>query len=98
MSPGSIENGFVSGKNGTTYNSYHTFECNEGYNLNGTATIICQSDGKWDNKIATCTGKPFFMMKKQDCTYLGHNCCALTDYSMLSKKLMILFCFNGSLH
>ena len=42
--------------------SYHfgdivTFQCNIGYILQGSNTIVCQEDGSWDASLPTCTGE-----------------------------------------
>ena len=31
-----------------------TFECMYSYQLNGSATITCQSDGEWNSSTPTC--------------------------------------------
>ena len=36
------------------YQSVATFTCNTGYTLQGSATLICQSNGNWDNADPTC--------------------------------------------
>ena len=49
----SVVNGIKFGDN-HTYGSVLNFSCTEGYNLNGTATITCQSNGEWSSSIPTC--------------------------------------------
>uniref|UniRef100_A0A7N6AVX0 Sushi, von Willebrand factor type A, EGF and pentraxin domain-containing protein 1 n=1 Tax=Anabas testudineus TaxID=64144 RepID=A0A7N6AVX0_ANATE len=36
------------------FNSKITYECDEGYTLNGDATSVCQSDGQWDKPVPRC--------------------------------------------
>lgn len=52
-SPGNISNGQYSGNN-LTYNSRVTFECDSGYVLLGSRTIVCQSNGRWNDSIPEC--------------------------------------------
>ena len=51
--PGSPENGHAFG-NVYTYNSEVTFNCNAGYELEGSATISCQANGFWNDAIPQC--------------------------------------------
>ena len=36
------------------YKDICSFSCNTGYELTGDATRICQSDGNWSGREATC--------------------------------------------
>ena len=41
----------------TTWNAVATYECNQGYDLDGTATRTCQHGGQWSGEAATCESK-----------------------------------------
>ena len=51
------DNGMVDTSRGTTYNSRATYACDSGYNLNGTDSRICQSDGMWSATEPVCNRK-----------------------------------------
>ena len=51
--PGFISNGTSSG-NSYMFDSILTFECDEGYILLGSASIVCQSNSKWNSSIPEC--------------------------------------------
>ena len=51
--PGIPDNGARNGDN-FYYNSTITYSCNIGYNLTGTATLTCLSNGTWNESIPTC--------------------------------------------
>ena len=51
--PGIPDNGTRNGDN-FYYNSTVTYSCNTGYNLTGTATLTCLSNGTWNESIPTC--------------------------------------------
>ena len=51
--PGIPANGVRNGDN-FYYNSTITYSCNNGYNLTGTATLTCLSDGTWSSPMPTC--------------------------------------------
>ena len=51
--PGIAGNGTRIGDN-FYYNSTITYSCNDGYNLTGTATLTCLSDGTWSAPMPTC--------------------------------------------
>ncbi|KAI8485711.1 hypothetical protein Bbelb_365450 [Branchiostoma belcheri] len=46
-------NGAVSGSN--SYGDVLSFTCDTGYNLVGSTTLTCQSDGTWSGSSPTCT-------------------------------------------
>ena len=39
-----------------TVGSEATYDCNEGFNLEGNETRTCQSDGMWSGNEPTCEG------------------------------------------
>lgn len=41
---------------GRTVGSQATYDCNEGFNLEGNETRTCQSDGMWSGNEPTCEG------------------------------------------
>ncbi|XP_070253221.1 LOW QUALITY PROTEIN: membrane cofactor protein-like [Myotis yumanensis] len=48
------------------YKSEVTFQCEEGFYLAGSRTIVCGADGSWEPKIPKCTeGDPMPMMNHQ---------------------------------
>ncbi|XP_070569346.1 uncharacterized protein [Ptychodera flava] len=51
--PGQPENAQAEGDD-FAYGDNVTFVCHEGYVLNGTETITCQSDGSWDSEVPVC--------------------------------------------
>ena len=54
-------NGQVSIDNGTLYPAGEaTYECNSGYELVGTASRICLSNGHWSGGEPVCRRKQFF--------------------------------------
>ncbi|KAI8517917.1 hypothetical protein Bbelb_039340 [Branchiostoma belcheri] len=46
-------NGFMSGSN--SYGDVVNFTCEPGYNLVGTSSLTCLSDGTWNGNLPTCT-------------------------------------------
>ncbi|KAI8515636.1 hypothetical protein Bbelb_064490 [Branchiostoma belcheri] len=46
-------NGFMTGSN--SYGDVVNFTCEPGYNLVGTSSLTCLSDGTWDGNLPTCT-------------------------------------------
>ena len=51
--PGKPENGVALVQN-FTYNSIVTYSCDIGYNLNGSVSIICNSNKQWNSSIPNC--------------------------------------------
>ena len=49
-------NGAKSGS-GVKYLSVVTFSCNTGYNLGGSSSRTCQSNGNWSGGTTSCTSK-----------------------------------------
>ena len=43
--------------NGTTVGSEAVYVCNDGYNLMGNETRVCQSEGIWSGSIPQCMPK-----------------------------------------
>ncbi|XP_068692895.1 sushi, von Willebrand factor type A, EGF and pentraxin domain-containing protein 1-like [Montipora foliosa] len=54
--PQKPENGRFVG-NETTFQSSITYECDEGYELQGTKTRMCTSDKKWSGRDVICSGQ-----------------------------------------
>ncbi|XP_044748344.1 sushi, von Willebrand factor type A, EGF and pentraxin domain-containing protein 1-like isoform X2 [Coccinella septempunctata] len=52
-SPGNIENGLSFGRS-YKYEDFVTFECNPGYNLEGSSTIRCDDKGIWSPSKPKC--------------------------------------------
>ena len=52
--PVSLENGNIFGDS-NSYGSSINFTCIEGYSLNGTETITCQSNGLWTSSFPICS-------------------------------------------
>ena len=50
------ENGAVS-TTGTGVGDTATYTCNSGYELSGSDTRTCQSNGEWSGSAPTCEGK-----------------------------------------
>ena len=50
------ENGAVS-ITGTGVGDTATYTCNSGYELSGSDTRTCQSNGEWSGSAPTCEGK-----------------------------------------
>ena len=50
-------NGGIASSGGTSYPSNVTYECDEGYNLVGNATISCSTSGTWSSEPPTCISK-----------------------------------------
>lgn len=53
---GSITNGHVSVTK-PSYGGVATFECDEGYEMNGDSTRSCQLNGKWSGKNPECASE-----------------------------------------
>jgi hypothetical protein len=53
-------NGNVDLTDGTTYESVAVFQCNNGYDMAGAASLECLEDGSWDNAKPTCNIKGLF--------------------------------------
>lgn len=51
--PGTLPNGYISGRD-HTYGNTVQFTCNEGYKLLGVPTAECQADGSWSNYATSC--------------------------------------------
>ena len=51
--PGDILNGNQSGEI-YTFNAIVRFECDYGYTLNGSASLICENTGEWSDDVPTC--------------------------------------------
>ena len=71
----SIPNGTAIG-NDYTYESMLNFSCYDGYNLNGTGNITCQSNGEWTSSAPTCLpvdcgdpGTPMMGSQNNNATY-----------------------------
>ena len=47
-------NGRVSHTAGTTFGQIATYSCNQGYNLMGDGTRMCQATGVWSGSAPTC--------------------------------------------
>ena len=47
--------GSVECSDGDNYNSVCQFECDEGYDLNGSESRTCLDDPKWSGSEAICT-------------------------------------------
>ena len=54
--PPSPSNGSFTGKE-TTFQSSLTFQCDEGFDLEGTETRMCTSDKNWSGKDVICVRK-----------------------------------------
>ncbi len=39
---------------GIAFGSIATYSCEEGFNVNGQARRICESDGNWSDRAPTC--------------------------------------------
>ncbi|XP_060596340.1 sushi, von Willebrand factor type A, EGF and pentraxin domain-containing protein 1-like [Ruditapes philippinarum] len=53
-SPEGPTDGNATAVNGTTYLSIAKYVCNEGFDLNGSDTRICQANGSWSGRVPTC--------------------------------------------
>ena len=52
-----IKNGAIYYNTGkTTYSTIAQYTCNTGYNLIGSESRICQSDGTWNSTDPSCIG------------------------------------------
>ncbi|XP_071546933.1 sushi, von Willebrand factor type A, EGF and pentraxin domain-containing protein 1-like isoform X1 [Panulirus ornatus] len=51
--PGTLPNGYISGRD-YTYGNAVWFTCNEGFKLLGAGTAECQADGSWSNYATSC--------------------------------------------
>lgn len=56
LPPGAHKNGKRSGS-GISIGSTFTYSCNEGYNLQGNATITCMANRQWSGMAPSCSGK-----------------------------------------
>ncbi len=54
--PGKPTNGYRTLTGGTQYLDNVTFHCNPGYELSGSESAMCQSDGTWSEITTYCTG------------------------------------------
>ncbi|KAL4232596.1 hypothetical protein ACF0H5_007286 [Mactra antiquata] len=72
-------NGEVDQTDGTTYLAVTTFQCNNGYTLNGESSLTCQADGTWDNFKPVCNIK--------DCGFLSDPTNGVVDQSEGSEYL-----------
>ncbi|XP_060568367.1 P-selectin-like [Ruditapes philippinarum] len=52
--PRTPRNGSVELSNGTSYQSLMTFKCDEGFDMNGTKTSVCQANSKWSHEVPQC--------------------------------------------
>ena len=52
--PKAPENGHISLTEGTLFEAQVNYLCDEGYNLEGSATRTCLTDGQWSDKTPTC--------------------------------------------
>lgn len=52
----SLLNGSVS-TNGSTLHSVARYSCNEGFNMRGSNTLVCQYDGLWSENPPICEGE-----------------------------------------
>jgi len=44
-----------------TVGSSVSFECSEGFNLEGLSSITCGANGKWNAEAPTCSGRVFIL-------------------------------------
>ncbi|XP_003391963.3 PREDICTED: CUB and sushi domain-containing protein 1-like, partial [Amphimedon queenslandica] len=51
--PGTPDDGSKS-SNVYTYNSVVSFQCNSGYSLSGSVSLICLSNGSWNGSVPSC--------------------------------------------
>ena len=63
--PPSVENGYVSIPNGTTFGDTVLYGCDSGYFQPGsvTNTRMCQADGTWSGVVPPCLSKYAFTEK-----------------------------------
>lgn len=54
-------NGSIIGDD-TTFQKSITYQCDPGFELKGSRTVICQSDGKWSQK-SKCEGNKILQKK-----------------------------------
>jgi len=54
--PGTPANGIRTLTRGTTLGSVVTYECIEGYSLEGPSSRVCQSSGTWSATLPSCKG------------------------------------------
>ncbi|XP_060565067.1 fibropellin-1-like isoform X2 [Ruditapes philippinarum] len=66
-------NGNVDLTDGTTYESVAVFQCNNGYDMAGAASLECLEDGSWDSAKPTCNIK--------DCGFLTNPANGAVDNS-----------------
>ena len=55
--PGGITAGRIDGDWPARVGSVASYSCNEGYQLDGTSTILCSSNGRWSDGAPTCSCK-----------------------------------------
>lgn len=51
------DNGFVNTTSGTTYLKVAAFNCNTGYSISGSTTLLCMSSGSWSDSPPVCVIK-----------------------------------------
>ena len=52
-----------------SYEDTCSFTCNTGYELTGSDTRACQSDGSWSGDETICTGKAVLQTASVQCVY-----------------------------
>ena len=54
-------NGQVDTSSGTTYNQVATYSCDTGYNLVGSSSRTCQTNGMWSSTAPVCVGMYIYL-------------------------------------
>ena len=68
----------------TTQESLATYICNTGYQLNGTSSRTCQSDGTWSGSAPTCT-------RMQNVHYAVKNWMPHVDFIHISYYVIAIY-------
>ena len=48
-----LEHGHITG-NGSTSGAAYRFDCDEGYSIDGEATLTCNEHGQWNGSVPVC--------------------------------------------
>ena len=87
--PLSITNGQVVTPSGTTFMSTATYSCDNGYELNGTSTITCSSNGMWTPAAPICDRKLVLIV---ECPLQSRALEMLSIVSILSTLIIAIDC------
>ena len=63
--PGSPRNGRTTAHNGFTYAQDVSFNCDDGYVMDGSSLATCQANGYWSKGLPNCLGEIHMQLHRE---------------------------------